>query len=1019
MVHNAFDAVQIIKDSTVKIESIGLWGPRLLVGCMDGSLRIYAPDSLLDDGGDYGYSRQQGEEEEKEKEQQQQLTLKPSSSRQSLYVLRDTRIGFSKKAVVAMDVLQSRSLLISLSDAVSVHTLPDFDVVAHLTKSKGASMYAWDEERGMLCVAKAKRLFLYRYDGSRDFTEVKELPVLDVVKSMAWCGESLCLGIRREYVIMNTVTGATVDVFPCGRFAAPLVVSLNNDELLLGKDNIGVFVDHNGKLTHSNEGNLSWSEAPGGIVIYAPYTLARLSRFIEVRSLRPPYGLVQTLPLREVELLLATDAGLVAATTHSVYRLLPVPIGVQVVQLAASGNYNDALALCKLLPPEDAALRAAKEDAIHIRYGQYLFDEKEYSAAMDHFAASSLDLTTILRLFPSIKLPAVGIIYNKEIGNSTELAESESEPEEPATEKPVASSSSDHAADSVESTLPPNNTLSPNEANPPDARETKIALGALVMFFMKKRGAVIEKAEAEDTEATVAAMVAGAQHRRVKSSEKYAEPDVETKAKKQQHSARELAIVLDTALIQALLATDNLTTALQLLSGPNFADVGACEDVMLAGGHYRELLQLYKCNHDHRPALLLLNRLAEHPESFPVPPKDPTQFGSKAIVDYLQSLEGVEHSLVMDCSTWILKNNPEDALKLFITLDPPLPPALVLSHLKENEPHLQMSYLEQVMQHHPELNSLDLQNELVQLYLSKVLEERSDLNSQGKWDERQHSEVRQKLLAALESSSYNAERVLQRLPVNGLYEERAFLLGRMRQHRLALTLYAHKLHESERALAYCDRVFQSSSPGLWNSTNTLSPLAPGSQPKDPAAANIYLTLLDVYLKPQAAINEFDRSIASLAPLRGFVNQRTNVTPRMKGTKKIAQIEEGAYYSGQSVSSESAVDSGRSEGEAETLEQQSTVSAEGIMLEEALGLLSSRWERLDGAQALRMLPSDTKLQVQEERMQARKRMVKVTSDRTCSICHKRIGSSVFAVYPNGTLVHFVCFRDPQSKPAAGP
>lgn len=73
------------------------------------------------------------------------------------------------------------------------------------------------------------------FSGSRDFTEVKELPVLDVVKSMAWCGESLCLGIRREYVIMNTVTGATVDVFPCGRFAAPLVVSLKNDELLLGK----------------------------------------------------------------------------------------------------------------------------------------------------------------------------------------------------------------------------------------------------------------------------------------------------------------------------------------------------------------------------------------------------------------------------------------------------------------------------------------------------------------------------------------------------------------------------------------------------------------------------------------------------------------------------------------------------------------------------------------------------------------------------------------------------------------
>jgi len=74
-----------------------------------------------------------------------------------------------------------------------------------------------------------------------------------------------------------------------------------------------------------------------------------------------------------------------------------------------------------------------------------------------------------------------------------------------------------------------------------------------------------------------------------------------------------------------------------------------------------------------------------------------------------------------------------------------------------------------------------------------VLEERAELMSQDKWDEKTHSEARQKLLAALDSSRFNAERVLQRLPVDGLYEERAFLLGRMRQHRLALTLYAHKV----------------------------------------------------------------------------------------------------------------------------------------------------------------------------------------------------------------------------------
>lgn len=151
---------------------------------------------------------------------------------------------------------------------------------------------------------------------------------------MAWCGDSLCLGIKREYVMMNISTGASFDVFPCGRIAAPLAIPLPNGEILLGKvclsfsqaknvwvispyrnlhwwkerhmwwimlscmwcfgwpevaylslilqDNIGVVVDHNGKLSHSGEGNLSWSEAPSCVVIQPPYALARLSRFIEV-----------------------------------------------------------------------------------------------------------------------------------------------------------------------------------------------------------------------------------------------------------------------------------------------------------------------------------------------------------------------------------------------------------------------------------------------------------------------------------------------------------------------------------------------------------------------------------------------------------------------------------------------------------------------------------------------------------------------------------------------------------------
>lgn len=65
--------------------------------------------------------------------------------------------------------------------------------------------------------------------------EVKEFGVPDMVKSMSWCGENICLGIRREYMIMNSMNGALTEVFPCGRLAPPLVISFPTSELILGK----------------------------------------------------------------------------------------------------------------------------------------------------------------------------------------------------------------------------------------------------------------------------------------------------------------------------------------------------------------------------------------------------------------------------------------------------------------------------------------------------------------------------------------------------------------------------------------------------------------------------------------------------------------------------------------------------------------------------------------------------------------------------------------------------------------
>lgn len=71
--------------------------------------------------------------------------------------------------------------------------------------------------------------------GGRGFVEVKEFGVPDVVKSMSWCGENICIGVKREYMILNSANGALSEIFPSGRLAPPLVVSLPSGQMLLGK----------------------------------------------------------------------------------------------------------------------------------------------------------------------------------------------------------------------------------------------------------------------------------------------------------------------------------------------------------------------------------------------------------------------------------------------------------------------------------------------------------------------------------------------------------------------------------------------------------------------------------------------------------------------------------------------------------------------------------------------------------------------------------------------------------------
>lgn len=149
MVHNAYDSFELLSNCPTKIDAIESYGLKLLLGCSDGALRIYGPESTVSDQSSpsdyYGHG--------------QELRNEP-------YALERTVTGFSKKPLLSMEVLASRELLLSLSESIAFHRLPNLETIAVITKAKGANVYSWDDRRGFLCFARQKRVCIFRHDGN-------------------------------------------------------------------------------------------------------------------------------------------------------------------------------------------------------------------------------------------------------------------------------------------------------------------------------------------------------------------------------------------------------------------------------------------------------------------------------------------------------------------------------------------------------------------------------------------------------------------------------------------------------------------------------------------------------------------------------------------------------------------------------------------------------------------------------------------------------------------------------------
>lgn len=110
--------------------------------------------------------------------------------------------------------------------------------------------------------------------------------------------------------------------------------------------------------------------------------------------------------------------------------------------------------------------------------------------------------------------------------------------------------------------------------------------------------------------------------------------------------------------------------------------------------------------------------------------------------------------------------------------------------LREHEP-LVIPYLEHVIHTWNDTNSL-FHDAVINMYREKIIVKNAD----NKITDEELQHTKSKLVSFLEKSAhYTPERVLLHFPADGLFEERAIVLGKLGRHEQALAIYVLILGE--------------------------------------------------------------------------------------------------------------------------------------------------------------------------------------------------------------------------------
>ncbi|XP_064600177.1 vam6/Vps39-like protein [Liolophura sinensis] len=875
--HEAYEAAPILEKLPLQIESIACYEDTLLVGTKQGHLLLYKVKPARGSG-----------------ERKFEVSLERSNK------------SFAKKPITQLAAIPECYILISLSDnVISVHDLQSFTQITCVSKTRGATLFSADLQKHKslsgevqptlrLCVAVRRKLQMF-YWKNRDFLELQsDLSLPDTPKCMAWCKDSICVSIKREYCLIKVQTGDQKELFPWGsRQQDPVIKQLGEDRLALGRDEMSILINSEGGPTMKYP--LTWSDIPLMLEYDPPYVIGVLPKYVEIRTIETRL-LIQSIDLTKPKLICHGSGHVYLAANNFVWRLAGIPISKQIRQLLQNKEFELALCLANMTEePDDEKQKLTQH--IQNLYAFELFTQHRFEESMNIFTKLGTDASHVIGLYPNL-LP-------QDYRNQLEY---------------------------------------PDKLPDLEGGELEKGLLALIDYLTQKRNELLKDINKEMQSTAIV------------------EGTTTIKSKKQ------LSQIVDTTLLKCYLHTNDALVAPLLRLKDNNCHVEESERVLRKKEKFSELIILYEKKGLHKKALELLMKQAARPAS-PLKGHDRT-------VQYLQHL-GQDHlNLIFEYAEWVLKQHPEDGIKIF-TEDLPevesLPRDQVLDYLEKISKDLAIQYLEHVVVQCAD-ETPEFHNRLVHLYREKVQVKMTEYlhslpeghpPSKAGQEPGELGELRVKLLNFLEQSQlYVPERLLTHFPLDGFYEERAILLGRLGRHSQALGIYVHILQDTELAEKYCKRHYSKYKEGN---------------------KEVYANLIKLYLQPPEP--------SSLGLTSGM---RYNPKPNLPAAFKLLESHASKVDTAQALEMLPA----------NTEVKQILTYLENVMEEKAASKRS--------CQVLKSLLYAENLQVHEQRIHYQKVKCVITEEKNCKVCRKRIGSSAFARYPDGVIVHYGCRFDPSKN-----